>query len=146
MGPELPFASDELRAVAHVLLPMGSFAETSGTYVSLDGTWQSVPGAASAVGESRPGWKILRVLGNLTGQPGFNYQSSEEVRDELRARCGAAGGGAGPAAPPRTVELQGDPGSSAVLSDFAIYRGDALVRRAPALQATRAGREPVQTW
>jgi len=77
-------------AIAHVLLPMGSFAETSGTYLSLDGTWQSVPGAARAVGESRPGWKILRVLGNLTGQPGFEYQSSEEVRDELRSRCDAA--------------------------------------------------------
>jgi NADH-quinone oxidoreductase subunit G len=139
-----PYASDELRSLAHILLPMGSFAETSGTYVSLDGTWQSVPGAAQAVGESRPGWKILRVLGNLTGQPGFDYQSSEEVRDELRARC--EGGAAAPVAPSRTVELQGGAASGPTVTDVAIYAVDALLRRAPALQATRVGREPVQSW
>jgi NADH-quinone oxidoreductase subunit G len=140
-----PFVSDELRSLAHILLPMGSFAETSGTYVSLDGTWQSVPGAARAVGESRPGWKILRVLGNLTGQAGFDYQSSDEVRDELRARVHAASPPAVPAAS-RTVELQGVSESGPTLTDFAIYDGDALLRRAPALQATRAAREPVQSW
>jgi NADH-quinone oxidoreductase subunit G len=140
-----PFASDELRSLAHILLPMGSFAETSGTYVSLDGTWQSVPGAAHAVGESRPGWKILRVLGNLTGQSGFDYQSSDEVRDELRARVDAAPSPAAPAAS-RTVELQGGAESGPTITDFAIYGGDALLRRAPALQATRAAREPVQSW
>ncbi len=139
-----PWASEELRSLAHILLPMGSFAETSGTYVSLDGTWQSVPGAARAVGESRPGWKILRVLGNLTGQAGFDYQSSEDVRDELRARCDAVT--ATPVAPSRTVELQGGTESGPTVSDVAIYGVDALLRRAPALQATRAGREPVQSW
>jgi NADH-quinone oxidoreductase subunit G len=141
-----PFVSDELRALAHILLPMGSFAETSGTYVSLDGTWQSVPGAARAVGEARPGWKILRVLGNLTGQAGFDYQSSEEVRDELRGRCEQAATAATPAAPSRTVELQGGTEPGPTISDVAIYGVDALVRRAPALQATRAAREPVQSW
>jgi len=139
-----PYASEELRSLAHILLPMGSFAETSGTYVSLDGTWQSVPGAAHAVGESRPGWKILRVLGNLTGQAGFDYQSSEEVRDELRARC--EGGAATAVAPSRTVELQDGSASGPTVTDVAIYAVDALLRRAPALQATRAGREPVQSW
>jgi len=139
-----PYASEELRSFAHILLPMGSFAETSGTYVSLDGTWQSVPGAARAVGESRPGWKILRVLGNLTRQAGFDYQSSEDVRDELRARCEA--GAAAPAAPSRTVELQGGTDPGPTVTDVAIYAVDALLRRAPALQATRAGREPAQSW
>ncbi len=47
---------------ADVVLPIGTFAETAGTYVNLEGRWQSVPGAASPVGESRPGWKVLRVL------------------------------------------------------------------------------------
>ena len=78
-----PFASETLRKVAHVLLPMGTFAETSGTYVNLEGVWQSQAGAAVPVGESRPGWKMLRVLGNLLGLIGFEYQSSEDVREEL---------------------------------------------------------------
>src|SRR6185437_15193667 len=72
-----PFASESLRKTAHVLLPSGSFAETSGTYVNLEGVWQTQTGAAAPVGESRPGWKILRVLGNLLGLAGFDYQSSE---------------------------------------------------------------------
>ncbi len=137
------FAGEELRAIAHVLLPMGSFAETSGTYVSLDGTWQSVPGAALGVGESRPGWKILRVLGNLTGQSGFDYQSSEAVRDELRALYDAGTGKPAPLDPHRTVELQAGEGNDdgeASIPEVGIYRVDALVRRSPALQATRAGR------
>ena len=78
-----PYASDEMRRVAHVLLPAGTFAETSGTYVSLEGRWQSQSGVARALGASRPAWKILRVLGNLLELSGFDYQSSEQVRDEL---------------------------------------------------------------
>ncbi|HWW80721.1 MAG TPA: NADH-quinone oxidoreductase subunit NuoG, partial [Steroidobacteraceae bacterium] len=58
-----PFVNDSLRKVAHVILPIGTFAETSGTYVNMEGLWQSQAGAALPVGESRPGWKVLRVLG-----------------------------------------------------------------------------------
>ena len=50
----------------------------------MEGLWQSQAGAALPVGEARPGWKVLRVLGNLLNLAGFEYQSSEEVRDELR--------------------------------------------------------------
>ncbi len=76
---------------AHVILPIGTFAETSGTYVNLEGRWQSVPGAATPVGESRPAWKVLRVLGNLLNLPGFDYTSSDQITDEVRkaARSGA---------------------------------------------------------
>src|SRR5690606_11411295 len=70
-----PFASDTLKEVAHVLLPIGTFAETSGTYVNLEGRWQSVPGAARPLGEARPAWKVYRVLCNLLGIPGSDYQS-----------------------------------------------------------------------
>ena len=85
-----PFASEEMKAVAHIMLPMGTFAETSGTYVNCEGRWQSQSGAATPVGECRPGWKVLRVLGNLMQVGGFEYQSSEEVLSEVRARCAEA--------------------------------------------------------
>ena len=83
-----PYADDTLKSVAHVLLPISTFVETSGTYVNLEGLWQSFAGAAKPLGEARPGWKVLRVLGNLAGVADFEYQSSEEVREELRALCG----------------------------------------------------------
>ena len=62
-----PYADDTLKSVAHVLLPISTFVETSGTYVNLEGLWQSFAGAAKPLGEARPGWKVLRVLGNLAG-------------------------------------------------------------------------------
>jgi NADH-quinone oxidoreductase subunit G len=73
---------------ADIILPIGVFAETSGTYVNLEGRWQSVPGAAKPVGEARPAWKVLRVLGNLLNLPDFEYLNSEQVRDELQAQVG----------------------------------------------------------
>jgi NADH-quinone oxidoreductase subunit G len=141
-----PFASQELRAVAHVMLPIGTFAETSGTYVNCEGEWQSQPGAAAPVGEARPGWKVLRVLGNLLDLPGFDYQSSEEVLAEARRACGAL-------PPPgyrgahavRLPESDARP-EEVVVSDVPMYQVDAVVRRATSLQRTREGRTAVATY
>jgi NADH-quinone oxidoreductase subunit G len=62
-----PFVSESLLDAADLLLPIGTFAESSGTYVNVAGTWQSFPGIANPVGEARPAWKVLRVIGNLLG-------------------------------------------------------------------------------
>jgi NADH-quinone oxidoreductase subunit G len=137
-----PFASDTLREVAHVLLPIGTFAETSGTYVNLEGRWQSVPGAARPLGEARPAWKVYRVLCNLLGIAGSEYQSSEEVRDELRRICGddlTAG-------PYRGVHRAVEALAAAGVVDVPMYQIDALVRRAPSLQRTRDGRATAATY
>jgi NADH-quinone oxidoreductase subunit G len=131
-----PFADDATRSHATVLLPCGTFAETSGTFVNLAGDWQSFAGAARPVGESRPAWKILRVLGNLLALQGFEFNSSEEVLAELRAIVPSAAAGSF-----KTAHVAGGDVADAAVTDFAIYGGDALLRRAPALQATRAGRE-----
>src|SRR6202043_88133 len=80
---------ESLRSSAHVVLPVGTFAETSGTYVNAEGRWQSWAGASKLPGESRPGWKVLRVLANLLNLHGVDYDSSEEIRDALKALCGA---------------------------------------------------------
>ena len=142
-----PFATEALRKVAHVLLPAGTFAETSGTYVNLEGVWQSQTGAAAPVGESRPGWKILRVLGNLLGLSGFDYQSSEDVREELARLVGqptaySAPGYAGGHAVGRQSAAQ--PAPSVV--DIPMYQIDAVVRRAPSLQRTPEGRASAVTY
>jgi len=136
-----PFASEQLKQIAHILLPIGTFAETSGTFVNLEGTWQSYMAAASLHAEARPGWKVLRVLGTELSLPGFEYQSSEQVCEELRARCSsgmAPYGGAHRAALPA--------GEPPAVSDVPMYQVDALVRRAPALQRTAEGRCPPVTY
>ena len=57
-------------------------------YVNAEGRWQSWAGAARLPGESRPGWKVLRVLANLLNVRGVDYDSSEQVRDALKSLCG----------------------------------------------------------
>ena len=122
-----------LRA-AQVLLPMGSFAESSGTFVNLEGRWQSWAGAIAPQGEARPGWKILRVLGNLLNLPGFEYSSSEEIRDELQKICATAADKPVGAEPVGALSGVVQPAGYGFLP----YRIDALARRAPALQSIRA--------
>jgi len=136
-----PYATDELRRTAHVLLPIGSFAETSGTFVSLEGRWQSFAGAAQPLGAARPGWKVLRVLGNLLNLKGFDYQSSEEVRDELRKEVTAPldnryGG---------HFKINGGAATSGTI-DVPMYQIDAILRRAPALQKTRDGQSQAAVY
>jgi NADH-quinone oxidoreductase subunit G len=129
-----PFASEAMKAQADVLLPTGPFTETSGTFVNTEGLWQSFSGIATPLGDSRPGWKVLRVLGNQFGLDGFEQQSSEAIRDALHAQVGTLkpdnSQAAGPVAGAATVD------GLERIGDVAINATDALVRRAPALQAT----------
>jgi NADH-quinone oxidoreductase subunit G len=141
-----PYASETLRKVAHVLLPAGTFAETSGTYVNLEGVWQTQTGAAAPLGESRPGWKILRVLGNLLGLTGFDYQSSEDVRAELASLVGAPTAYAAPAYAGKQAVGQQPGQAPPNVIDVPMYQIDAVVRRAPSLQKTREGRAPAVTY
>jgi NADH-quinone oxidoreductase subunit G len=131
------FDSPQLREVAHVILPAGTFAETSGTYVNLEGRWQSFSGAATPLGQSRPAWKILRVLGNLLDLKGFDFDSSEQVRDELKALVERA--------PKIGFEsnYRALPNAPAEpLIDVPMYQLDPVLRRASSLQRTRAGQAP----
>jgi NADH-quinone oxidoreductase subunit G len=127
---------ESLRGIVHVVLPIGSFAETSGTYVNAEGRWQSWAGAAKLPGESRPGWKVLRVLANLLGLHGVDYDSSDEIRDALKLLCGTRieAASATPAAMPNGQSPTGS------WVDIPPYQGDVLVRGSEALQKTKDGR------
>ncbi|HTN94796.1 MAG TPA: NADH-quinone oxidoreductase subunit NuoG [Gallionella sp.] len=128
---------------ADVLLPIAPFTETSGTFVSTEGRAQSFRGAVRPLGDSRPAWKVLRVLGNLLNVAGFDYDSSEAVRDEVLPGAGKSEidlaerlnnhlEGVAPQVPP------GNSGQGLQrVSDVPIYSADALVRRAVSLQMTR---------
>jgi NADH-quinone oxidoreductase subunit G len=136
--------SESLRAAAHVVLPIGTFAESSGTFVNVEGLWQSWAGAASLVGDSRPGWKVLRVLANMLNIPAVDYVSSEEVRDALKQLCGER---ALPVAavPARAgadgaIKLDGKAPAGAWV-DIPAYQVDMLVRGSESLAKTKDGRD-----
>jgi NADH-quinone oxidoreductase subunit G len=137
-GTHLP---ENLKAVAHVVLPIGSFGETSGTFVNAEGRWQSWNGAAKLPGESRPGWKVLRVLANLLGLRGVDYDSSEEVREALKALCNErlTPSNNGVAASSGAAVPQGE-AAPAPWVDIPPYQCDVLVRGSEALSKTKDGR------
>ncbi len=133
------YRSPCLEEAASVMLPMAAFGETSGSFVNAEGRWQSFSGTTKPAGESRPGWKILRVLGNLMDFSGFDYNSSEEILDELRsahggelqvASLGAAKG-----------KIRSAVTGLARIGETPIYAADALVRRATSLQETEEARD-----
>jgi len=128
------FASEALRDSADILLPIGPFTETSGTFVNAEGRWQSFAGVASPEGDSRPGWKVLRVLGNQFGLDGFEQTDSEQVRDALRSALGETAFDNHQAAGPVADMAQGS--GLERIGDVAIHAVDPLVRRAGALQRT----------
>ena len=130
-----PYAGPEQLANSTVILPVATYAETSGTWVNVEGRWQSVAGAAKPPGEARPAWKVLRVLGNLLGLQGFDYVSSEDVRDELRREAGVTTG-----AGPVSTFVPGRLASVDSTREIGMYRVDAVVRRSRPLQETRDGR------
>ena len=125
---------------ADVILPTAPFTETSGTFVNAEGRVQSFVGVAKPAGETRPGWKILRVLGNLLGLTGFEQESSEAVRMEalgvstdMSARLNNAS----------SATIMNGAAASGLerLTPVPIYATDALVRRATSLQLTTDARK-----
>ncbi|WP_417071035.1 NADH-quinone oxidoreductase subunit NuoG [Niveibacterium terrae] len=120
---------------ADAMLPISPFTETSGTFVNAVGTAQSFNAVVRPQDETRPGWKVLRVLANLLELEGFEYESSEAIRDEvLAAKPGLSNHIA-----PLTGEALPVCGLERI-ADVPIYATDALVRRAPSLQKTADAR------
>ncbi len=147
------FHSDTMNH-ADVILPISPFTESPGSSVNLNGRVQSYRAAVLPKGESRPGWKVLRVLGNQLGLDGFDYIDVGDIQSEiaLSPMEDAPDFVFNPELP---MPGAGDSGASGKefhrILDVPIYRVDALVRRSPALQSTAdnmekplAGLNPVQ--
>jgi NADH-quinone oxidoreductase subunit G len=131
------YASDELLQTADCLLPIAPFTETAGSFVNCAGTLQTFTGVVRCAGDSRPAWKVLRVLGNLLELTGFDQDSTDQVRAaalpaELVAglsksiRAGAQGA---PMAAASADQLER-------IADVPVYFSDPIVRRAASLQQT----------
>jgi NADH-quinone oxidoreductase subunit G len=124
-----------------VLLPIAPFTETSGTFINAEGRVQSFHAVVKPLGETRPAWKVLRVLANLMDLPGFDFESSHDVLTRMHA----GNGGIPEQAPAHLLSnacyaaidvtaVQGEPCVAG------IYALDGIVRRAPALQQTADAR------
>ncbi|MGE4111939.1 MAG: NADH-quinone oxidoreductase subunit NuoG [Burkholderiales bacterium] len=129
---------------AHVLLPIAPFTETAGTFINTEGRVQTFNGVVQPLGETRPAWKVLRVLGNLLGLAGFEHDGADDAQREAlhgkaeifnknnNLKCNLTS-----LAPAAT-------GLSRI-AEVPIYAADALARRAPSLQKTRDAQPPVAT-
>lgn len=135
-----PFKNTALD-VADVLLPISPFTETSGTFVNAEGRVQSFHGVVKPLGETRPAWKVLRVLGSMLGLPGFDFETSDEVRQQALGDTSALASRLGNQSGAR-VEAATAPQGLQRLADVPIYATDAIVRRATSLQLTADARAP----
>jgi NADH-quinone oxidoreductase subunit G len=127
---------------ADVLLPVSPFTETAGTFVNCEGRAQSFGGVVRPFGETRPAWKVLRVLGSLLHLPGFEFESIEDVRAQVvpddtalaaRLANGTRVAIGAPATATKGLERA---------ADVPIHFADPIARRAPSLQRTADARPP----
>lgn len=141
------YESEAMKQYADVLLPIALFAETSGTYVNIEGRPQAFIEAVSPAGSSRPVWKILRVLAGLLEVEGFDYNSHEDVRLDTYAAIGdffsSETGDSGSWLVQNTDSIDNKDALQRV-SDVPMYRVDAMVRRARSLQQADKGRDFIQ--
>ncbi len=128
---------------ADVILPITPFTETAGTFINCEGRAQGFNGTVRPAGDARPGWKVLRVLGNLLGVEGFEYESSDQVRDEaMPVNVGATLSNEVATTPTKPESVPGERSVAERIADVPIYFSDAIVRRSAPLQATRDAKPP----
>ena len=129
-------------AYAQVLLPIAPFTETAGTFINTEGRAQSFQGVVQPLGETRPAWKVLRVLGNLLGLTGFDHQSADDVRLEA---LGSDNKNINKNNNLSVTLANALPAASGLqrIAETPIYAADAIARRAPSLQKTRDGQLPL---
>ena len=127
------FRSEAMTEYADVILPIAAFAETAGTFVNLAGTWQGFAAAAPPYADSRPAWRVLRVLGNLFELAGFEQETIDDVTAVLGEPAPAGDPGW---MLPRSLPAAVDGGIERI-APVPTYAADALVRRSQPLQATR---------
>ena len=132
---------------ADVMLPISPFTETSGTFINTEGRVQNFNGVVTPLGDTRPAWKILRVLGNLMQLEGFDFDNPEQVYAE--------------AIPPDLdikKNLENELNNFTVntfrqesngmqrIAEVPIYQTDPIVRHAESLQLTRDAIEEPVAW
>ena len=118
-------------AISDVLLPVSPFSETAGTFINTEGRAQSFHGVVRPLGETRPAWKVLRVLANMLGVSGFDYDTVEQIRADVLLPDWSSR--LSNACDQSMTQL---PVMAHAPETARIYQLDGLVRRAPSLQQT----------
>jgi NADH-quinone oxidoreductase subunit G len=131
-----PYMTAAMREYADLVLPIGAFGETAGTFVNAEGRWQSFAGVGRPIGEARPAWRIFRVLGNLLSLDGFEYNAPDEIHAELQTLCAEQGTPRRRGWEVRPAEPSKPDSRLVRTGNTAIYGIDPLVRRGEALQRT----------
>ena len=126
------YVTEQVLAYSDVILPVSTYSETSGTFIGVDKQWQSFTGAVNPKGDARPGWKLLRVLGNMANLKGFDYVASTDVRDEVHDQLNLLSLPKNKFIP---TDLSTDSGLM-LISEIPMYQTDSVVRRSNALQVT----------
>jgi NADH-quinone oxidoreductase subunit G len=122
---------------AHVMLPIAPYTETAGTFVNMEGRVQSFNACVKPQGDSRPLWKVLRMLGSLLELPGFDADTVEQVRARIAPDLAAwAKAGLSNAIAPLEWQVRAAPAALERIAEFPIYATDPIVRRSPPLQKT----------
>ena len=127
--------------VGDVLLPIAPFTETPGTFINTEGRVQGFHAAVRPMGDARPAWKVLRVLGTILGLPGFDFETAEQVRDACLAGRDVSkllsNGIFGIKENQQTIS------GIQRIADVPIYFADPLARRSAPLQKTHDARAPM---
>jgi NADH-quinone oxidoreductase subunit G len=126
--------------ISDVLLPIAPFTETSGSFINAEGRLQSFHAVVKPVAETRPAWKVLRVLGNLLGVPGFDFESSTDVLAKATATLAGETQLPGELLSNTTTAAVAVTSSSGTPAVASIYQLDGIVRRATSLQLTADAR------
>jgi len=128
---------------ADVLLPIAPFTETSGTFINTEGRVQSFNGVVAPLGEARPAWKVLRVLGNLLQLDGFDYETPEQVRAEIFPANSDISARLDNRLDNFVIGEIGQTGAGLQrIGEVPIYQADPIVRRAESLQRTHDAAAP----
>ena len=128
------FSTEKMREYADFILPITPYSENEGTYVNVNGVWQSFNAVGVPHIESKPAWKVLRVLANRMNLAGFNYETVNAVRDEIKSQlnqvtcCDDC---------KKLVDVVVPRFEKVTIKTWHMYRDNALVRRAKALQETK---------
>jgi len=126
------FDDESVLSFANVILPIASFYETSGTHINVDNIAQSYSASVKSAGESKPGWKVIKVLADLMNLQGFDFTDSSQIADEALSLT------------PSTSDIEVPISKSKMPNvttvwQYTPYASDVVVRHASSLQQTRIG-------
>jgi NADH-quinone oxidoreductase subunit G len=128
------FVSKQMKEYADFILPISPFISTAGTYVNAEGRWQSFAAVSVPQDEVKPGWKVLRVLGDFFKLDGFSYKTAHEVQEEIKKKVDAMGASLPKIHPISVAKVDKD--SLVRLAPWPMYRVDSLVRHSEPLQSS----------